>query len=69
LVIRELPMIVPADGAQDTILEPGMVVCLENGLSEIGLGSMSVEDIVVVTADGCVPLTSYERSFQEVGCA
>jgi Xaa-Pro aminopeptidase len=48
-------------GAQwDTVLEPGMVLNVDLPFTEIGWGSVHVEDTVHITRDGFEPLTSQE---------
>lgn len=44
------PLIGPSD---DTVLEPGMVLCLEVPYYELGLGGLQPEDAVVITEAGC----------------
>jgi Xaa-Pro aminopeptidase len=50
LDMPEPPSLVVAD---DTPLEPGMVICLEPNCEFPGVGWLTVEEMVVVTADGC----------------
>ncbi|MDR2845508.1 MAG: Xaa-Pro peptidase family protein [Puniceicoccales bacterium] len=40
-------------------LQAGMVVTVEPGLYYRGLGGCRIEDVVVVTADGCAPLSKH----------
>lgn len=52
------PLIAPSD---TTVLEEGMVICIELPLYRLGLGGMQVEDTVVVTATGARLLTCSPR--------
>jgi Xaa-Pro dipeptidase len=54
----EFPLIEPRS---ETILEPGMVLCVETPYYEIGWGGMMVEDTVIVTSDGQDLLTHASR--------
>jgi Xaa-Pro dipeptidase len=64
---HELPLIAPTAGGADTVLEPGMVICLENGYYEVGLGCLTVEDTVVVTETSSYSLTHNNRHLQRLG--
>jgi Xaa-Pro aminopeptidase len=62
LLIHESPGLGP--GVQ-TILEPGMVVTVEPGIYLPGFGGVRIEDLVVVTEDGCRILT---KTTKELTC-
>jgi Xaa-Pro aminopeptidase len=59
----EPPLLAPSD---HTLLEPGMVLCVETPYTEVGLGGLQVEDMVVVTPDGYRFLTHTNRHLQVV---
>ncbi|SEH40863.1 Xaa-Pro aminopeptidase [Halopenitus malekzadehii] len=44
-------------------LEPGNVVTIEPGLYDPDVGGIRVEDLVVVTTDGCEVITDYPKRF------
>lgn len=54
----------PRVGAIDGILEEGNVVTVEPGLYYEKLGGIRIEDVVVVTKDGCLNLTRYPKKFR-----
>jgi len=53
---HEEPRIVPYN---DMALEAGMVIALEPGIYLSGVGGVRLEDVVLVTADGCELLTTH----------
>ena len=54
LDIHELPAV---RGGNTAILQPGQVITVEPGIYLPGVGGVRVEDMVVVTDDGCRQLT------------
>ncbi|MGA2820023.1 MAG: Xaa-Pro peptidase family protein [Anaerolineales bacterium] len=53
---HEEPRIVPYSGL---VLEPGMVLAVEPGIYLPGLGGVRLEEVVLLTADGCEILTKH----------
>jgi Xaa-Pro dipeptidase len=52
----------PFLGADDeTRLEPGMVLDFEPTMRVAGVGSVNIEDMVLITDNGCQPLTNFPR--------
>ncbi len=54
----DLPLITPNN---QSLLEPGMVLCVETPYYEPGFGGLQIEDIVVITSDGYERITEMER--------
>jgi Xaa-Pro aminopeptidase len=48
---------------EEALLEPGMVVTVEPGIYLPGFGGVRIEDIVVVTENGCDILTQSKKDF------
>ena len=58
---RGQPPVEPAytmEHVDDALLEPGMTFCVEPGIYEPGAGAMKIEDMVIVTDDGCELLST-----------
>jgi Xaa-Pro aminopeptidase len=64
LEVHELPNLRPESG--DT-LAPGNIVSVEPGLYLPGVGGCRIEDLVVVTEDGCEILTHFTKELVTVG--
>lgn len=60
LELHEAPRI----SLSDDELKPGDVVSVEPGLYEPGFGGGRIEDLVVVTEDGCRNLTEFPKEFR-----
>lgn len=54
----------PRISRNGSILQEGEVVTVEPGLYYPGLGAVRIEDMVLVTRDGCRNLTSYPKTFE-----
>jgi Xaa-Pro aminopeptidase len=59
LDIHELPGV----GENSTVLEEGNVITVEPGLYYPGIGGIRLEDMVLVTKNGCENLTKLEKNF------
>jgi Xaa-Pro aminopeptidase len=64
LAVHEGPRLAPRE---DAVLPPGAVVTVEPGVYLAGWGGCRVEDLVVVTDDGCQVLTQAPKALVEVG--
>ena len=53
---HEEPRLVPGN---PIVLEAGMIVAIEPGIYVPGVGGVRLEDVVLVTADGCQMLTTH----------
>jgi len=54
----------PRIGDNDEILDEGNVVTVEPGLYYESIGGIRIEDVVVVTSDGCRNLTRFRKQFR-----
>jgi len=63
LEVYEPPVLNPAN---ETLIEPGMVFCLETPYYELGWGGMMCEDTVIVTEDGHRRFTISDRELQVI---
>ncbi len=63
LFIHEEPRLSPSD---DTVLEEGMIETVEPGIYVPGFGGVRIEDMVVVTKDGCRNLTKSPKELIEI---
>lgn len=52
--------------SSDDVLEPGMVVTVEPGAYRPGEAGVRIEDLVLVTADGCEVLSGSDASFRSL---
>jgi Xaa-Pro aminopeptidase len=64
IVVHEAPRLAPAVEAK---LEPGMVTSVEPGVYVPGWGGVRIEDLVLVTGDGCRVLTGSPKELLELG--
>jgi Xaa-Pro aminopeptidase len=51
----------------DTLLAPGMVLDFEPTMRVGGVGSVNIEDMVLITESGCEPLTNFPRDLLVFG--
>ncbi|MEK8129022.1 M24 family metallopeptidase [Paenibacillus filicis] len=58
LAAEEAPFLSPAE---ETVFRPGMVICLETPYYGHGIGSIMIEDMVLVTDNGCERLNKLSR--------
>ncbi|WP_309491802.1 M24 family metallopeptidase [Paenibacillus anseongensis] len=58
LAAEEPPFLGPSEA---TLFQPGMVICLETPYYGYGIGAMMIEDMVLVTTNGCERLNQLSR--------
>ena len=63
LFIHEEPRLSPAD---NTVLEAGMAETVEPGIYVPGFGGVRIEDLVIITEDGCRNLTRSPKELIEL---
>jgi len=63
LEIHEAPTVSPRSAA---IAEEGMVFTIEPGIYVPGVGGVRIEDMVLVTVDGCQTLTKIPKTFRNI---
>jgi Xaa-Pro aminopeptidase len=63
LEVHEAPVVSPRSQLQ---AETGMVFTIEPGIYVPGLGGVRIEDMVLVTPDGCQVLTKIPKTFQNI---
>jgi Xaa-Pro aminopeptidase len=61
--LHEAPVLRPES---KDVLEPGNVVTVEPGIYLPGEGGVRIEDLVLVTADGCERLTEFPKELLTV---
>lgn len=59
----DLPLLAPSD---DSVIEEGMVLCVETPYIELGFAGLQVEDMVVVTESGYDLLTRSSRALRSL---
>ncbi|MEE0516225.1 MAG: M24 family metallopeptidase, partial [Emergencia sp.] len=62
--LHELPFAAPDS---EIIAEPGMCFSVEPGIYIPGDIGVRIEDLVIVTEDGCEVLTHYPKELQIIG--
>jgi len=61
LEVHEYPTVSPCSEA---VAEEGMIITVEPGIYIPELGGVRIEDMILVTADGCRPLTRIPKTFR-----
>ena len=63
LEIHESPNFSPRE---ETVIRPGMVITVEPGIYIEGIGGVRIEDVVIITEDGCENITHSTKKLLEL---
>ena len=50
---------------EKTVIQPGMVITVEPGIYVEGIGGVRIEDVVIITEDGCENITHSPKELME----
>ena len=50
---------------EETVIRPGMVITVEPGIYIGGIGGVRIEDVVIITEDGCENITHSPKGLME----